>query len=280
MEPRLDEENAQVFGEVLDLLGDAGVPFMIGGAFAMNHYVGLWRDTKDLDIFCERGEGIRALEVLARNGFYTRIEEDHWLGKAIKLNRLIDFVWGGGNWATFVDPDWLTRARGGQLLGRDVLVVAPEDIILSKAYVAGRERYDGADISHLIRACGRDLDFADLARRFGDHWPLLLHYLVLYRFVYPEEREVVPAQVIHDLAQRIGTDAEVADDLTFRGPLVDRYGYFHDLDEEGFPDPREDMARRAGLDTDAVTFRRDQDREALNSGKIYLPPDTSTNPTQ
>jgi hypothetical protein len=254
VKPQLQESDARVFAEALDVLEAAGVRTMIGGAFALNHYVGLWRDTKDLDIFCERGEGIRALHALGARGFHTRVEEAHWLGKAIKDGRLVDLIWGGGIWATFVDAGWLERAAAGRLLGRQVLFCAPEDIILSKAYVAGRERYDGTDISHLIRACGPGFDWDAMVERFGDHWPLL------------------------QVAARIGTADEIADSLTFRGPLVDSYGYFHDLDVEGRPDPREDMARRAGLDIDAVAQRRDLDRAALDSGKVYLPADTSTPP--
>ena len=32
-------------------MGD--LPFLVAGAFATNHHTGFWRNTKDLDIFCE-----------------------------------------------------------------------------------------------------------------------------------------------------------------------------------------------------------------------------------
>ncbi len=92
---------------------------------------------------------------------------------------------------------------------------------------------------------------------------------MLYRFVYPEERDVVPAQLIRDLSARIGTDAELADGLRFRGPLVDRYAYLHDLRVDGRPDPREEIARRHGLPVADVVRRRALDSDAFDRGVPY-----------
>ncbi|MDM8175553.1 hypothetical protein QT327_14560 [Olivibacter sp. 47] len=44
------------FKEALKLLNDSGSPYMLGGAFAMFHYTGIFRNTKDLDIFCKSSE--------------------------------------------------------------------------------------------------------------------------------------------------------------------------------------------------------------------------------
>ena len=268
-EPRLDPRARAAFQEGLEALRSADVPFVIAGAFALHHHTGIWRDTKDLDLFCEPAAAAAVLAALAGARFATYVEERHWLGKAVREGVLIDVIWAGGNWATVVDPAWLAHARPAVLLGGSVRMAAPEDIILSKAYVAGRERFDGTDIAHLVHACGRAFDWEALVGRFGDHWPLLLHYLVLYRFVYPEDRDVVPAWVIHGLAARIGTEAEVTDGLAFRGPLLDRYGYLHDLDVHGRPDPREVLAARAGLPVADVVLRRHLDGQALAGGRVY-----------
>jgi hypothetical protein len=258
-----------VFEKALRILVAEKARFLVAGAFATNHYTGIWRNTKDLDIFCEPSWGPRILDILARHGYTTHVEEEHWLGKAKKDGCLIDVIWGGGNWATFVDDHWFEHAETGNVLDVDCLVAPASDMILSKAWVAGRERYDGADIAHLIRARGRTMDWNDLVARFGDHWQLLLQYLILFRFVYPQERDVVPAQLIHELAARIGTDEEIADGLGFRGPLVDRYAYLHDLRHDGLPDPREEIARRASHPVEGVHRRRDLDAEALAEGHPY-----------
>lgn len=269
MRPQLDRETEAIFQRAMDVLEAAHVPFVVGGAFALNHYTGIWRYTKDFDVFCRRAHAHPALDALARAGFRTHVEERHWLGKALVGEALVDVIWGGGNWATFVDDHWFDRAERGEILGRHVLVAPPEDIIVSKAWVAGRERFDGADICHILRAQGHRIDWDYLVSRFGDHWPLLLQYLILYRFVYSEARDLVPVRLIHELAQRIGTDAEVRDGLEFRGPLLDRYSYLHDIEAEGRPDPRETIADRAGYPIEDVHLRRRLDTEAYEDGRPY-----------
>jgi hypothetical protein len=270
MRPELDPNTRSIFQSALRALIAADARFLVAGAFASNHYTGIWRNTKDLDVFCTPEDAGILLAVLARHGFATHVEEKHWLGKAVKNGCLVDVIWGGGNWCTVVDEHWFEHAERGSCLDVDVLFAPAQDIILSKAWVAGRERYDGADIAHLIRARGRGFDWDDLVARFGDHWELLLQYLVLYRFVYPAEREAVPARLIHELAARVGTDDEVRDGLPFRGPLVDRYAYLHDVRYEGLPDPREEIARRCGYPLVDVARRRELDGEAFDSGRAYL----------
>lgn len=269
MEPTLDPSTRAVFQEALRALVAERARFLVAGAFATNFHCGIWRNTKDMDLFCEPSWAGRILDVLARAGFATKVEEKHWLGKAKKNGVLVDVIWGCGNWAAYVDEHWFDHAQKGSIVGIDVAIAPADDIILSKAWVAGRERYDGADICHLIHCQGKSIDWTDLVLRFGVHWELLLQYLILYRFVYPDERDVVPAKLVHELAARVGTDAEIADGLHFRGPLVDRYAYLHDLRHEGLADPREEVARRAGLPVEDVVRRRELDGAAFDLGIPY-----------
>ncbi len=269
MQPELDLKTRTVFQKTLRILTAEKAPFLVAGAFATNHYTGIWRNTKDLDLFCKPEDGAKILEILARHGYETYVEEDHWLGKAWKDGVLIDVIWAGGNWCTFIDEHWFKQAETAHILDVECLVAPVSDMILSKAWVAGRERFDGADIAHLIKARGAQIDWVDLLDRFGEGWQLLLQYLILFRFVYPKERDLVPVKLIQELTARIGTDAEGADGLEIRGPLVDRYAYLHDLIHDGYADPREEIARRAGYPVDAVVKRRGLDAEALAAGHPY-----------
>lgn len=45
-------ESETFFTAALGALRRGNVPFMIGGAYAMRAYAGIFRDTKDLDVFC------------------------------------------------------------------------------------------------------------------------------------------------------------------------------------------------------------------------------------
>jgi hypothetical protein len=269
MEPILDPPTTAAFRDALTALLESEVPFVVAGAFALNHHTGIWRNTKDLDVFTTPELALDVLKVLARAGFQTIVQEKHWLGKGLRDDAVVDVIWGGGNWATRVDEHWFEYSEPGRVAGIEVPIAPAQDIILSKAYVAGRERFDGADIVHLIRARGDRFDWEDLVRRFGDHWPLLLHYMVLYRFVYPEARDHAPIRIVRELAQKLGTEEEAADGLPFRGLLLDRYAYLHDLRHEGRPDPGEAVARRMGYDPANVRKRRALDAHALDSGQVY-----------
>ena len=48
------EKEAHIFyREALEMLNESGASYMLGGAFAIFHYTGIYRDTKDLDVFCK-----------------------------------------------------------------------------------------------------------------------------------------------------------------------------------------------------------------------------------
>ena len=113
-----------------------------------------------------------------------------------------------------------------------------EELIWSKSFVMERERYDGADIAHIIRARGGRLDWPRLLRRFETHWHVLLSHLILFDFIYPAERSVIPGWLIRDLLQRL--EAEQARPLSrnhvCRGTLLSRSQYRTDVEDLGYQD--------------------------------------------
>jgi len=137
-----------------------------------------------------------------------------------------------------VDDAWFENARRATVMGVDVLVAPPEEIIWSKAFVVERERYDGADVNHLLHACAEQMDWERLLARFDRYHEVLFSHLLLYRFVYPSERSRVPHWVIETLVAR--TLAEEADheQAICRGNLLSRTQYQHDYDHHGYEDGR------------------------------------------
>ena len=43
------------YQEAITLLQESGADFLLGGGFATFHYTGMFRDTKDLDVFLSAG---------------------------------------------------------------------------------------------------------------------------------------------------------------------------------------------------------------------------------
>jgi hypothetical protein len=236
----LDPETRRVYVAALQTLRRAGVEFLIGGAHALAPYTGIVRDTKDLDVFLRRQDCEPALAVLADAGFTTEFTFPHWLGKAYAGDRFIDLIFSAGNGVAAVDDLWFAHAAPGTVLGVPVLLCPPEEMIWSKAFIMERERFDGADIAHLILACGRELDWCRLLGRFGRRWRVLLSHLVLFGFVYPGERDVIPDAVMAHLLRRL--DRERAEPApggrVCDGTLLSRQQYLVDVVERDYADGR------------------------------------------
>ena len=128
----------------------------------------------------------------------------------------------------------------GEVFGLAVLVAPPEEILLSKAFVLERERYDGADINHLLLACADGLDWPRLLERFDRYWEVLFSHLLLFRFAYPSERSRVPDWVMAELMTRTLHGMREGDwvERVCRGPLLSRVSYQVDVRDHGYRNGR------------------------------------------
>jgi hypothetical protein len=236
----LDADSTAFYREVLEALGASGVPFLVGGAFALTCYTRVERQTKDLDLFIRRSDYGRAGEVLREAGHEAALVHPHWLAKVHGGESFIDLIFGSGNGLCEVDDGWFRHAAEAQLLGLAVKIMPVEESIWSKAFVMERERYDGADIAHLLQACAEQIDWTRLLQRFGAHWRVLLSHLLLYGFVYPGERARVPDWVMQRLLERLREEQAAAapQDRVCQGTLLSREQYLVDVEQQGYRDAR------------------------------------------
>jgi hypothetical protein len=210
------------------------VPFVVGGAFAIHRHTGIWRTTKDIDFFLAPYDIPAAFERFRSVGFETGVEDPVWLAKAWKGAYFVDLITGVGNASLVIDSTWIDRGLPEIVLGVPCRVLAPEECIASKCFVAFRERFDGADVVHLIKACGPRLDWQRIYDLIGEHWELLFWSLILYGYIYPAHTDAVPEWVWRDLAQRFTDKIRHPDrKAPFRGSLVDPRMFAIDVDELG-----------------------------------------------
>src|SRR6202041_2807525 len=101
---------------------------------------------------------------------------------------------------------------------RAVKVCPAEEIIWSKSFIQERDRFDGADIAHLLLARVEQLDWDRLLRRFQGHEPVLLAHLMLFGYSYPTERERIPRRVI-DVLLYLARNAPAPAEKLCRGTL-------------------------------------------------------------
>lgn len=236
----LRPESSAFYRHAMQVLKQGGIPFLVGGAYAMARYTGIVRHTKDLDLFVRPEDCGRALDRLAAAGYQTELTFSHWLGKAFNGDDFLDIIFSSGNGVVTVDDGWLEHAVPSQVLGEDVWLCPVEESIWSKAYVCERERFDGADIHHLLRARGPVLDWSRLLARFADHWRLLLSHLVVFGFVYPADRDRVPGWVMAELLGRMNEELRTPtpESALCHGPLLSRTQYLIDLRDWGYEDAR------------------------------------------
>jgi hypothetical protein len=236
---QLDPQAAEFYRHILTLLQTAGVPFLVGGAYALGHYTGIVRHTKDFDLFIRRRDMPHVLELLAAADYRTEVTYTHWLGKVFHADYFVDLIFSSGNAMCPVDDGWFDHAVAAEVVGRDVLLAPAEEMIWQKVYIMERERFDGADVAHLIRARGPDLDWDRLLRRLGPHWRVLLAHLVLFGFIYPGERDKIPDAVLQDLIDRLAREKTTPEpELLCRGSLLSRSQYVVDVEEWGYGDAR------------------------------------------
>lgn len=233
-EPQWAPEAQTCYRGVIHHLLEATVPFAVSGGFAFHHHTGIWRTTKDLDLVVLAADVPNAFKVLVDEGFETYVQDPVWLAKARRGDYFVDLITGVGNATLTVDQSWIDRAAEDVVLGIRCKVLCVEEMIASKLFVTRRERFDGADIAHLLKARTDDLDWDRLRNLTAPHWQMLYWYLVLFTYIYPSLTHKVPQRVWRDLHNEF---AELvihsSANLPFRGTLVDPKMFAIDVNEWG-----------------------------------------------
>src|SRR5207248_939421 len=134
-------------------------------------------------------------QALRGRAIATRLAFRHWLGKAVAPGAFVDIIFNGGSGLTPVAPDWFPHAVPTQIFGHLVPLCPPEELLWSKSFVMERERFDGADMLHLLRVFADRLDWDRLVARFAGHEAVLLAHLTLFQYAYPGEAPRVPIWV-------------------------------------------------------------------------------------
>src|SRR6266576_4195547 len=248
-------------------LRDADVPFLIGGAYVVEIYANVSRRTKDFDLYVRPHHVDAALGALARAGFNTEVTSPHWLAKARHGRDYVDLIFRAGNGLCEVDDCWFARAHDDELLGMRVKLAAPEEMIWMKAYIMERERFDGADIAHLLVSCADKLDWPHLVRRFGPDWRVLLSHVVLFGYIYPSEQGRIPTAIVDDLIERLQKEMVIAGRKRLcHGTLLSRKQYLVDVEEWGFRDAR--LEQRVHMDAkDIAHWTKAIPKEEKQRGK-------------
>lgn len=222
------------YQEALALLQESGADFLLGGGFAAFHYTGMFRDTKDLDIFCRPSDYPKILKHFQQQGYDTQLTDVRWLAKILRGEYFIDIIFSSVNNICIVDDSWFQHASHGVFADLPVKFLSAEELIWCKAYVQNRERYDGADINHVILRHGKKMNWDRLLKRLDVHWHLLLAHLIMFQFVYPSDfHEIIPRWLFDELMKRAHEQYDLPPTVekVCRGPIIDNTQYSIDVKE-------------------------------------------------
>lgn len=228
------------YREAILALRNASVECLVGGAYAFALQTRVERITKDFDLFVRPRDLEAAIAAARSAGFRAGLSSGHWLAKIESDAGFIDVIFSSGNGVATVDDEWFEHAREEQVLGLTVGVCPPEEALWSKSFVMERDRFDGADVAHLLLSRADSLDWDRLLRRFGPHWRVLYSHIVLFGFIFPSERGRIPRAVHAELERRLQEEATGAppQNKVCNGTLLSWQEYLIDLRDGGFHDAR------------------------------------------
>jgi hypothetical protein len=253
LRPKFPPRQEAMFRETLMVLNRCRVPYAVSGAFALQVHTGIWRTTKDIDLFLAPEDISAAVRCLQRNGFVCQVKDPVWLHKAHRNGFFVDLITGMSNAIITVDHSWIENARPAMVLDVRARVLAAEELLVSKLFVIRRERFDGADIAHVVYASQGNLDWKRILALAKEHWEILLFALVLYRYAYPAYSHYVPSWVWGHLLTRFANEVATPNpSAPFRGSLVDEKMFAIDVAEWGMEDILGDRRRAHQIQTHLV----------------------------
>ncbi len=136
-----------------------------------------------------------------------------------------------------VMDQWFDAARQVEVLGTLARVVAPTELVWSKAFIQLRHRYDGPDIAHVILKRHGGIDWGRLLSCMEAHWEALLMHLLNFRWIYPSKRDHVPRWLMDGLLERLRLQLDLPPRQmkVCRGRMLSRVDYQTDVQEGASP---------------------------------------------
>lgn len=238
-------EQVELFRDVLQALESCRIPYAVSGAFSLRQHTGICRYTKDLDLFLTARNSRLALDCLGDIGLECEVSDPVWLSKAWRDGYFVDLITGMSNGMITVEDSWIERARPAVVHGVKTRVLASEELVASKIFVAKRERFDGADIAHVIYGTYGDFDWKREMELVGAHWQMLLWALLLFQYVYPAQSHYVPSEIWCELLTRFRHEVKNPNPhARFRGSLIDDNMFAIDVEEWELPDLLEEKRKQ------------------------------------
>ncbi len=224
------------YSEVIRLMAESQIPFLLSGTYALSCYTGITRPTKDVDVFAKAGDCLRMLSYFKEREFDVQIVDERWLARIVRGEHFVDIIFNMPTASVHVTDEWFDNAPQAKLFDAKVRLVPATEFVWSKIFVQDRYRYDGADVAHMILKRHEEIDWRRLLSHMEMYWEVLLIALLNFRFVYPSERDIVPQWLMDELLERLHAQMGMPppDMRVCRGRIFSPRDYMIDVGEWGF----------------------------------------------
>lgn len=224
------------YSEVVRLMAESEIPFLLSGTYALACYTGITRPTKDVDVFATAGDTLKLLNFFSGRGFDIEMVDERWLARITRGELFVDIIFNMPTASTHVTPEWFQRAPRARIFDAAVSLVPPTELVWSKIFVQDRYRYDGADVAHMILKRHDEIDWRRLLSHMEMYWEVLLIAVLNFRFIYPSERDLIPNWLFAELVGRLNAQAAIPPPAmkVCRGRIFSPRDYLIDVSEWGF----------------------------------------------
>jgi hypothetical protein len=218
----------RIYRQVIARAQKEGIPFALGGAFAVATYTGYWRNTKDLDLYVLPEYRERMISILTSAGladYYDTLPYDRWwIYRGKRGDTIVDVIWAMANHRAQIDELWMSGPEV-ELQEFRVRVLPAEAMLWDKLYIMQRERCDWPDVLNLLYSAGDRIDWEYLLGRIGEDRALLAGALSVFRWISPGRARALPGW----LWGRLGVeapDSSAPEIVQRRVGLLDRRPWF------------------------------------------------------
>ena len=111
------------YSQVLQLMAESGIPFLVSGTYALASYTGIDRPTKDVDVFAKAGDALKMLHYFKEQGFDVEIVDERWLSRITRGELFVDIITNMPTVTTHVTDEWFVDAPEAELFGAKVRLV-------------------------------------------------------------------------------------------------------------------------------------------------------------
>ena len=162
MPPEPPEDMVAAMKKAAAALRDAGVPFALGGGFAMYARGGPPTD-HDIDFMIKADDVGRALEAVTGAGMKTERPPEGWLVKAHDGDVTVDLIFEPSSGP--VTDELLREAGELNVRSMRMRVLRPEDLLVSKLMALTEHTLDYESILEATRSLREQVDWREVRKR-------------------------------------------------------------------------------------------------------------------